>query len=207
VPDFELETALGARDGRCVVGVDEVGRGPWAGPVVAAAAVICLETLPVELLTLVDDSKKIRPALRLELAAQLRVHCRFGIGVASVAEIDSINILQASFLAMARAVEALGVAPDAALVDGKLKPRLPCPMQAVIEGDGRSLSIAAASIIAKVHRDSLMEGLALRHPGYGWEQNRGYGTPDHRAALARQGPCAEHRRSFRPVSELLLATA
>ena len=154
-----------------------------------------------------DDSKKVRPALRLELAAALRLHCRFGIGLATVDEIDSVNILQASFLAMARAVEALGLQPDAALVDGKLAPRLPCPIQTVIEGDSRSLSIAAASIIAKVHRDALMEGLALTHPGYGWEQNRGYGTPDHRAALARLGLSPHHRRSFRPISELLSATA
>jgi ribonuclease HII len=186
MPDFELERALGdGRDGGLrVVGLDEVGRGPWAGPVVAAAAWLEPARLPSTFLDALDDSKKLSHARRESLfeamTASASKGLAFALGEASVAEIDRLNILQASLLAMTRAVAALGFRPDAALVDGNRAPDLPCPARTVVGGDGRSLSIAAASIIAKVTRDRGMRVLAERHPGYGWERNAGYGTAEHR---------------------------
>ena len=207
MPDFSLESELGANTGRVVVGVDEAGRGPWAGPVVAAAAWLDPEALDPALLSQIDDSKRLGPDLRDRLYRRLMAAgpsaARLGLGTASAAEIDDLNILEASLLAMARAVAALGLTPDAALVDGTKAPELPCPAETVVKGDSRSTSIAAASIIAKVARDRRMAALALAHPGYGWERNRGYGTAEHRAALARLGVTPEHRRSFRPVREAL----
>ncbi len=207
MPDFSLETRLGADRGRVVVGVDEAGRGPWAGPVVAGAAWFDPAALEPALLGQLDDSKRLSPALRETLYSRILAAgpsaFRAGLGAASVAEIDRLNILEASLLAMARAVADLGIAPDAALVDGNRAPRLSCPVEAVVKGDSRSYSIAAASIVAKVARDRRMAELARAHPGYGWERNRGYGTAEHRAALARLGVTAEHRRSFRPVREAL----
>ncbi|HEV7372533.1 ribonuclease HII [Arenibaculum sp.] len=202
-PDFSLELEAGHAGGRLVCGVDEVGRGPLAGPVVAAAAILPDRGLPPGVLDAIDDSKAIPRSLREELAPLLLEHGWIALGVASVEEIDRINILQASLLAMGRAVEALGVAADLALVDGRHAPRLACPARAVVGGDARCLSIAAASIVAKVERDRIMAELAIRHPGYGWERNAGYPTPEHRAALARLGPTPHHRRSFAPVSQLL----
>jgi ribonuclease HII len=191
MPDFALETRLGAGRGRVVVGVDEAGRGPWAGPVVAAAAWL--------------DPAVLDPALLVyrQLTAAAPGAARVGLGAASVAEIDRLNILEASLLAMARAVAGLGLEPDAALVDGNRAPGLSCPVEAVVKGDARSYSIAAASIVAKVARDRRMAELSRAHPGYGWERNRGYGTAEHRAAIARLGVTPEHRRSFRPVREAL----
>lgn len=202
-PDFSLEREAGHADGRLVCGVDEVGRGPLAGPVVAAAAILPHRGLPPEILDVVDDSKATPRSLRESLAPRLLEHGWIALGIATVEEIDRLNILQASLLAMRRAVEALGVAADLALVDGRHAPRLACPAKAVIGGDARCLSIAAASIVAKVERDRIMAGLAARHPGYGWERNAGYPTAEHRAALARLGPTPHHRRSFAPVSKLL----
>jgi ribonuclease HII len=207
MPDFALETGLGAGRGRVVVGVDEAGRGPWAGPVMAAAAWLDPAALDPALLAKLDDSKRLSPALRETLYSRILTAgpgaVRAGLGAASVAEIDRLNILEASLLAMARAVADLGLAPDAALVDGNRTPRLSCPVETVVKGDSRSYSIAAASIVAKVARDRRMAELARAHPGYGWERNRGYGTAEHRAALARLGVTPEHRRSFRPVREAL----
>ncbi len=207
MPDFSLETRLGAGRGRVVVGIDEAGRGPWAGPVVAAAVWLAPEALPAGLLERIDDSKRLTRQTREALCRALQeagpAAARIGIGESGVAEIDRLNILQASLLAMARAVAGLEHAPDAALVDGNKAPRLSCPAETVVKGDGRSLSIAAASIIAKVTRDRHMSDLSARHPGYGWERNQGYGTAEHRAALARLGVTPEHRRSFRPVREML----
>lgn len=207
MPDFSLESELGANKGRVVVGVDEAGRGPWAGPVVAAAAWLDPAALDPALLGQIDDSKRLGPGLRERLYRRLTAAgpgaARLGLGTASVSEIDELNILEASLLAMARAVAALGIAPDAALVDGNRTPRLTCPAETVVKGDSRSTSIAAASIVAKVARDRHMAELARAHPGYGWERNRGYGTAEHRAALARLGVTPEHRRSFRPVREAL----
>jgi ribonuclease HII len=198
MPDFELERAAGG----LVAGVDEAGRGPLAGPVVAAAAIIDEARLAPTLTIRIDDSKKLKPAVRLEIFTELSSCARVAVGAASVAEIDRFNILGATMLAMRRAVLSLGIVPDLALIDGNKTPDLPCPAQAVVGGDARSLSIAAASIAAKVTRDRIMAGLAERHPGFGWERNAGYGTAAHREALIRLGPTAHHRRSFAPVADL-----
>lgn len=201
--DYARECAASAESGRVIAGVDEVGRGPLAGPVMAAAVVIDPARLPSSVLGRLADSKALKPEVREELAAMIRECCSVGLGEATVAEIDTWNILHASHLAMARAVQALGTTPDQALVDGNQVPALPCPAECVIGGDATVPAIAAASIVAKVARDARMEALARDHPGYGWERNRGYATPEHRTALLRLGPCAHHRRSFAPVRELL----
>ena len=181
-------------------GVDEVGRGPLAGPVVAAA-IILPSRMARALSSAIDDSKRLPPDVRESLSAELLKVAVVGIGIASVAEIDEINILRASLLAMHRAVEALAHRPVMALVDGNQKPPIAIPCQMVIGGDGLELSIAAASIVAKVHRDRLMGELHHGHPHYGWHSNAGYATPSHRAALTRHGPCIHHRRSFAPVAQ------
>jgi ribonuclease HII len=182
-----------------VCGVDEVGRGPWAGPVVAAAVVLNPASTPDGL----NDSKQVPRRRREALAAALHAGAAVGIGWACVAEIERLNILGASLLAMRRAVAALPSPPRYALVDGNRLPEaLPCPAEAVPGGDRLCLSIAAASIVAKVARDAMMRELAIRHPGYGWETNMGYGTPEHAAALDRLGATPEHRRGFRPVRRL-----
>lgn len=200
MPDFALESAAGGR----VAGVDEAGRGPLAGPVVAAAVILDPARLPPDLRAALDDSKRLGPVRCAALAPRLRASCAWALGQASVAEIDALNILRASHLAMARAVAALPVAPGFALIDGNLLPAdLPCPAQAVAGGDGRSLSIAAASILAKAARDAIMADLDRAHPGYGWATNQGYPSAGHRAALERLGPSPHHRRSFGPVARLL----
>ena len=197
--DFSLERELGG----LVVGVDEVGRGPLAGPVMAAA---CLFEggLPDEVAALVDDSKKLSHAQRERAYAAFRPHARIAIGAASVAEIDRLNILAATHLAMSRAVARLGIGPCHLLIDGNRAPParlLPrgCRAITVVGGDGRSLSIAAASIYAKIVRDRLMQRLAIRHPAYGWATNAGYGTEEHRVAITRVGVTRHHRMSFRPL--------
>ena len=197
-PDFSFEKALEG----VVCGIDEVGRGPLAGPVVAAAVVLPRKLHPT-LKKYLNDSKKVPPPRREELFAILQDCAQIGIGRAEVAEINEINILQATFLAMRRAFEALG-AVHHALVDGNRKPPLPCPVTCIVKGDSRSFSIAAASIIAKVTRDREMAALAEIHPGYGWERNAGYGTAEHLEALARLGVTVHHRRSFAPISALLV---
>ncbi len=189
--------------GGLVAGIDEAGRGPWAGPVVAAAVIIDLDLMPRHLAGQIDDSKVLRPAKRVELAAALIPCARIGIGAASVDEIDRINILQATFLAMTRALAALGVLPDTALVDGNRLPDLPCAARAIVKGDSKSLSIAAASIVAKVTRDRIMAMLSSRYPGFGWERNAGYGTAQHRAGLAQFGVTPHHRRSYAPIRKIL----
>ncbi|MBB5514224.1 ribonuclease HII [Rubricella aquisinus] len=183
-----------------VCGIDEVGRGPWAGPVMAAAVILDPARIPPGL----NDSKKLTAARREALVPQIMEVAQVGIGSASVAEIDEINILQATYLAMRRAIAALPHAPAFALIDGnRLPPDLPCPAQAVIKGDSISLSIAAASIVAKVTRDRIMADLAKAHPGYGWETNAGYGTAAHIAGLERLGVTPHHRRSFKPIHKIL----
>jgi len=183
-----------------VAGVDEAGRGPLAGPVVAAAVIFDRKRIPKGL----NDSKQLDAETRealfpLIMAAAVAV----GVGEAGVDEIDLINIRQATHMAMARAVRALNVAAAFALVDGNDAPALPCPCDTIVEGDAKSVSIAAASIIAKVTRDRLMAALHEEHPHYGWRTNKGYGTAEHLAALDRHGPCAHHRRSFAPVHNIL----
>jgi ribonuclease HII len=183
-----------------VAGVDEAGRGPLAGPVVAAAVILDRKKIPKGL----NDSKQMTAETR-ETAFTAIMACAVAVGVgeASVDEIDLINIRQATHLAMARAVRQLATAPMFALVDGNDAPALPCPCDTIVEGDGRSLSIAAASIVAKVTRDRMMIALHDEHPQYGWLTNKGYGTGEHLEALGRHGPCRHHRRSFAPVHNIL----
>ena len=203
MPDFGLEDQA-RREGHAVIaGVDEAGRGPWAGPVVAGAVILDLVNLSSELRRGLDDSKKLKPQRREDLLARLEREARIGVGQADVSEIDSLNILQATLLAMARAVRDLGVTPDMALVDGNREPALDCPVRCVVRGDGQSLSIAAASIAAKVTRDRIMAGLAETFPGYGWERNAGYGTREHQMALHRLGVTPEHRMSYAPIKKIL----
>ena len=195
-PDLTHEMALGTR----VAGVDEAGRGPLAGPVAAASVVLDLARIPDGL----NDSKVLSAARRAALFDVIHATAHVGLGWASVAEIDALNIRAASLLAMQRAVLGLGFVPDAALIDGNACPEgLPCPGVTLIKGDAKSLSVAAASIIAKVARDRLMAGLARAHPGYGWEVNQGYPTAAHLAALQDMGVTPHHRRSFRPVHNIL----
>jgi ribonuclease HII len=197
VPDFKLERAAGGR----VAGVDEVGRGPLSGPVLAAA-VVFPRGVPRKLAAMLDDSKRLTPIQRQDAFAALRLStAEIAIAAASVAEIERLNILHASMLAMRRAVSRLREAPTLALVDGNVAPPgLCCPVQCVVGGDGISLSIAAASIVAKVVRDRLMERLDRRYPGYFWATNAGYATPAHRAALEALGPTRHHRAGFAPVA-------
>ena len=198
MPSLKLERAC---QDSPVAGIDEAGRGPLAGPVIAAAVVLNIGTLPRRVARRINDSKQLPASEREALFELLQPHAAIGVGGASVAEIDSINILQATFLAMRRAVSRLPVAPAIALVDGNMAPGLACATQTVVDGDRLSLSIAAASIIAKVTRDRVMRLLSRQHPGYGWEHNAGYGTEEHRQALVRLGVTPHHRRSFRPVYE------
>jgi len=200
VPDFSLEQTAGG----IVAGIDEAGRGPLAGPVVAAAVSFRGCALPSTISTLIDDSKKLSPAKRQAAYRQIIRVADYGVGIADVQEIDTINILQATMTAMQRAVARLSDRPDLALVDGNRAPVLPCATQTVVKGDSRSLSIAAASIVAKVTRDTIMADLDKAHPGYGWAKNAGYGVPTHLAALRRLGPTKHHRRSFAPIRILLL---
>lgn len=196
-PDYSAERALSFDR---IAGIDEVGRGPWAGPVTAAAVILNPQAIPIGL----DDSKKLSEARRVELAKIIHATAEVGIGSASVDEIDELNILQASYLAMRRAVDALPELPDYVLVDGnRMPPRMPCNGQTIVGGDGRSVSIAAASIVAKVHRDNYMAQLATEFPAYGWETNRGYGTEMHQVSLLSHGPTLHHRRSFKPIHNML----
>jgi ribonuclease HII len=188
-----------------VAGVDEVGRGPWAGPVLAAAVILDHDRLPASLSAMIDDSKKLDARTRREIAAALPDCAAIGVGLATVAEIDRLNILQAALLAMGRAVAALPVQPALALIDGNRAPALPCPARTIVGGDASELAIAAASIVAKVTRDALMTALDAACPGYAWDRNMGYGTAEHRRALRRLGVTPHHRRSFRPIRELLAA--
>ena len=199
-PDFAHEQALIDRGFLRIAGVDEVGRGPLAGPVVAAAVILDPVRIPPGL----HDSKSLSARARERAAILIRESAQVGLGEASVEEIEELNILRATHLAMARAVAALPVRPDHALVDGvHLPPNLPCPASGLVRGDSRSLSIAAASIVAKVWRDGIMVTLAQQHPGYGWETNMGYGSKSHMAALQAEGPTPHHRRTFAPVHKLL----
>lgn len=202
MPDFLLEQQARFNGARIICGVDEVGRGPLAGPVMAAAAIIPVDHngapgLPDTILNRLNDSKKLTAKVRAELFEPLTRLLPYGVGIVDPAEIDAINILQATFRAMAMAVDTLPTAPDLALIDGnKVPPGLPCRGEPVIKGDGISLSIAAASIIAKVIRDREMASLAQNFPCYGWERNAGYGTVEHRTAIATHGLTPHHRRSF-----------
>lgn len=207
-PSREFLASLAPGD--FIVGVDEAGRGPLAGPVVAAAVLLC-KPRPAG----IGDSKKLTAERRALLEERIRRRCAWGIGVVEVEAIDRLNIFHATMLAMslavARLADALGAEPTEVLVDGNLTPagRRPewrWPARAVVGGDGREACIGAASILAKEHRDRLMREAACDHPHYGWERNKGYGTPDHLAALQRHGPSRLHRRSFAPVAQHELFT-
>jgi len=200
-PDFRHEAELIAAGARIVAGIDEAGRGPLAGPVVAAAVILDATAIPDG----INDSKALPPARRADLFAQITATARVGVGIAPVERIDRDNILQATLWAMARAVDALGPPPDVALIDGNIAPALGCETITLVGGDAISVSIASASIIAKVTRDRIMAKLAQEFPAYGWQTNQGYGTAAHREALARLGPTPHHRRSFAPVRAALTA--
>jgi len=197
MPCYSREAAHGGR----VAGVDEAGRGPWAGPVVAAAVVLDPKCIPEGL----NDSKQLTPERRAELWAMLIDCAEFGVGIASVEEIDAINIHWATMLAMERAVAALASEPHHVLIDGNRRPRWQRSCETIVSGDALCVSIAAASIIAKVTRDRLMIALADRHHGYHWHTNMGYGTPGHARGLALLGVTPHHRRSFAPVAARMLA--
>jgi ribonuclease HII len=199
-PDFTREATCHRRGLDRVAGVDEAGRGPLAGPVVAAAVVLHVARIPPGL----NDSKLLTAARRVALFDPIHALAEVGVGIASVEEIDRLNILRASHLAMLRALAALPQRPDHCLIDGNLLPRdLTLPAEAVVKGDALSLSIAAASIVAKVTRDRIMVDLAQQHPGYGWETNMGYGAALHLSALQNLGVTPHHRRSFAPVHNIL----
>jgi len=194
-PNFSVELAHGG----VVAGVDEAGRGPWAGDVTASAVILDPKNIPAGL----NDSKKLTATKREALYDYIMANAKVGVGVASAQEIDELNILEATKLAMQRAISALSVLPDLALIDGNKAPKLPCPAQTIIGGDAKSLSIAAASIIAKVTRDRVMSELAKIHPEYGWERNAGYGTKHHQEALAKYGITAHHRKSYKPIKKIM----
>jgi ribonuclease HII len=199
-PTLGLELLLIQSSGGPVCGVDEAGRGPWAGPVSAGAVILNPHDLPEG----IDDSKALTAARREALEVEIKARAvAWGVGFASVEEIAELNILHATGLAMCRAVEALGVEPTAALVDGNYRFKLPCEVRTVVGGDGLSLSIAAASILAKTARDRLMVELDGVYPGYGFASHKGYNAPVHQAALKELGPCPAHRRAWAPIRALL----
>lgn len=205
MPDFHHENALGRQNGTLIAGIDEVGRGPLAGPVVAAALIWPHDADHADLWQRIDDSKKLSAIKRDALADEIMASSAiWSIGSASVEEIDTHNILQATFIAMRRALDGLATAPAHCVIDGNRGPKnWPTPSTMIVGGDGHSLSIAAASIIAKVHRDRLMQELATAHPHYGWESNAGYGTRVHMEGLDRHGVTVHHRRSFAPIRAII----
>ncbi len=199
-PNYDIELDLRARGFSAIAGADEAGRGPMAGPVVAAAVVLNPYDVPEGL----NDSKKLTEKRRVALEAEIKSRAVWAVALATVEEIDDLNILNASLLAMQRAIEALSTPADFALIDGNKKPAgLVAPCASVVAGDARSVSIAAASILAKNERDRIMVDLAQQHPGYGWDQNKGYPTVVHKKALRDLGVTPHHRRSFKPVHNIL----
>ena len=199
-PDYTFEQAAVQRGLQYVAGVDEVGRGPLAGPVTAAAVILDSQSIPQGL----NDSKKLTAGRRAEIADDIWLMAQVAVAHASVAEIDELNILRASHLAMQRAIDELSQRPDHVLIDGNMIPRgLKISAETIVKGDARSLSIAAASIVAKVARDRIMCALAADFPGYGWDSNAGYPSKAHKMALQSLGVTPHHRRSFKPVHNIL----
>ena len=199
-PTFDIEVQAIAAGQGPVAGIDEAGRGPWAGPVVAAAVILDPNSFPAGL----DDSKALREDQREALYAAIHASgSQIGVGIAGVEHIDGMNILRATLWAMSAAVANLPRAPRLVLVDGDKLPKLDCPARAIIGGDAKCVSIAAASIVAKVTRDRIMIEMARTIPGYGFERHKGYGTPEHKRALEELGVSAQHRCSFRPVRDAL----
>ena len=200
VPCFDLEAAMMEQYQGPVAGIDEAGRGPWAGPVVVAAVILNPDRIPEGL----NDSKLMTPEAREDRYAEIIATSCVAIAIGHVGRIDRDNILQASLWGMRVAYRALQVPVASALIDGNIVPRrFPCPASAIVGGDGLSVSVAAASIVAKVTRDRLMIKLSRRYRRYGWESNKGYGTPEHAAAIKKHGVCTHHRRSFSPIEEAL----
>ena len=196
LPTFELEASELALGGGPVAGVDEAGRGPWAGPVVAAAVILDPDRIPSG----IDDSKELDADAREVMYGRIATTAiAIGVGVGDVERIDRDNILAATMWAMAEAVAQLAKKPKLVIIDGNRSPRLRCKSRTIVKGDAKCLSIAAASIVAKVTRDRMMIALAREMPGYGFERHKGYGTPEHQDALRRLGVTAHHRRSFNPV--------
>ena len=198
-PTFELESVELELGGGAIAGIDEAGRGPWAGPVVAAAVILDPQNLPAG----IDDSKALDADARETVYRRIVATAKFAVGIADVERIDRDNILAATMWAMSEAAKGLVPAPRLCLIDGNRAPRLDCETRTIVKGDARCLSIAAASIIAKVTRDRLMTALGAVEPGYGFERHKGYGTPEHKEALARLGVSIHHRRSFKPVQLVL----
>tara|TARA_B100001287_G_C22557806_1_gene469984 strand:- start:21 stop:644 length:624 start_codon:yes stop_codon:yes gene_type:complete len=207
LPDFSLEESLGLSTSAVIIGVDEVGRGPLAGPVTAAAVFVDRQKITLDLSTKIDDSKKIPQKKRATISKQIEGIAIIGIGWASSGEIDQLNILEATMIAMQRAVLSLRkqiiLDPDYILIDGNKVPSFDFPSKAIVRGDEKSLSIAAASIVAKSKRDAFMTSLSKLYPCYGWEKNAGYGTREHLVAIERNGITAHHRRSFKPIANYL----
>ena len=198
MPDNLIERALGWPL-KLIAGIDEAGRGPWAGPVVSAVVVLNEKNIPDGL----NDSKKISEKKRLSLYSSIYNLHSVGVGISSIEEIDRMNVLQATFLSMSRAITDLNFRPDHVLVDGNLDPGLNVKTKCIIKGDSISISIAAASVVAKVTRDNLMLKLDKEFPNYNWKKNKGYGTAEHRNALELYGPCKYHRKSFSPINKML----
>jgi ribonuclease HII len=199
-PSFDREEELMGLHNGPVAGIDEAGRGPWAGPVVVAAVILDPARIPEGL----DDSKRLTSDMREDRYAEIVATAIVSVVIGQVRRIDRDNILQASLWGMRAAYRALGVPAGAAIIDGHIVPRrFPCPARAVIGGDGLSLSVTAASIVAKVTRDRLMIKLSRRYRRYGWESNKGYGTREHAAAIEKHGVCTHHRRSFSPIERAL----
>jgi len=199
-PSFELEAALMDQYGAPVAGIDEAGRGPWAGPVVVAAVILNPDRIPEGL----NDSKQLTPQEREERYAEIMATSIVSVAIGPVKQIDRINILQASLWGMRKAYRGLQVPVGAALIDGNIVPRrFPCKARAVVGGDALSLSVAAASIVAKVTRDRMMVKLSRRYRRYAWDSNKGYGTREHAEAIKKHGVCTHHRRSFSPIERAL----
>ena len=199
-PSFELEAAMMDEHGGPVVGIDEAGRGPWAGPVVVAAVILDPNRIPEGL----NDSKLMTPQAREDRYAEIVATSIVAVVIGPVRQIDRINILQASLWGMRAAYRRLGVPVGSALIDGNIVPkRFPCKARAVVGGDGLSLSVAAASIVAKVTRDRMMVKLSRRYRRYAWDSNKGYGTREHAEAIKKHGVCTHHRRSFSPIERAL----
>tara|TARA_B100000212_G_scaffold211024_1_gene159444 strand:+ start:419 stop:1024 length:606 start_codon:yes stop_codon:yes gene_type:complete len=198
VPNFLIEEDFGWPN-KLIAGIDEAGRGPWAGPVVSAAVVLNKKNIPSDL----NDSKKISEKKRQSLYSSIYNSHFVGVGISSIEEIDNLNILQATFLSMKRALDNLDCSVDAILVDGNLDPGFDYKTECIVNGDSISFSIAAASIIAKVTRDNLMSKIHKEFPNYNWKRNKGYGTKEHRNALDMYGPCKYHRKSFSPINKML----